>query len=370
MSRVGLVSWWFNRGQAVVMRRVRTVLEDLGHETFVLARPTPKAFHRREYVERSDPWGQPGVTEASGFHVPWEEYERWLDTTGADVVFCFQNYAFDEVRRMRERGVRTIGTFMWEAFGPEHVAGAAGAYDIVYSLTRSGRERFAELGLEAPYVPWGCHPDDVASGDRTRSRGDAAVTYYVPAGYVSRRKPLAEILDAFQEVEDPRLRLVIKLQGTIRGAITVEEIRALARRDQRVSIVDGDLPARLHTALFAASDVCLAPSRWEGLGLHLFEALAMGIPVITTAAPPMDEVVRDGIEGVLVPCSPAAEPTRSGVPAVEPDPEGLRAAIAGLADDEARAAQADNARAAAVGRLSWERTRQGYRDLLADAQAG
>ena len=352
------------------MRRVRTVLEDLGHETFVLARPTRKAFQRRQYVERSDAWDQPGVTEASRFHVPWQEYERWLDTTRAEVVFCFQNYAFDEVRRMRERGVRTIGTFMWEAFGPEHVEGAASAYDIVYSLTRSGRARFAELGIEGPYVPWGCHPDDIVGRDRTPGGGDAAVTYYVPAGYVSRRKPLAEIMEAFHDVEDPRLRLVVKLQGTLRGAITVEEIRTLARRDQRVSIVDGDLPTRLHTALFAASDVCLAPSRWEGLGLHLFEALAMGIPVITTATPPMDEVVRDGREGVLVPCSPAGKPTRSGVPAVEPDPQGLRAAIAMLADDDLRAGQAGNARAAAVGRLSWERTRQGYRDLLAQAQAG
>ena len=37
--RVGVVSKWFNRGQPVVGRQLRSALDELGHETFVLARP-------------------------------------------------------------------------------------------------------------------------------------------------------------------------------------------------------------------------------------------------------------------------------------------------------------------------------------------
>lgn len=41
--------------------------------------------------------------------------------------------------------------------------------------------------------------------------------------------------------------------------------------------------------LYARGSVSLAPSRWEGLGLQLYEAQASGMPVITTDAPPMNE---------------------------------------------------------------------------------
>ena len=40
MARVGIVTKWFNRGQAFVSRYVRDALEERGHETFILARPT------------------------------------------------------------------------------------------------------------------------------------------------------------------------------------------------------------------------------------------------------------------------------------------------------------------------------------------
>ena len=41
--------------------------------------------------------------------------------------------------------------------------------------------------------------------------------------------------------------------------------------------------------IYDEGDVLLAPSRWEGLGLQLYEAAACGMPVITTDGGPMNE---------------------------------------------------------------------------------
>lgn len=54
-------------------------------------------------------------------------------------------------------------------------------------------------------------------------------------------------------------------------------------------------------AVFAALDVFLAPSLWEGFGLVFLEAMALGIPVISTRASAIPEVVADGETGWLVP---------------------------------------------------------------------
>ncbi len=54
-------------------------------------------------------------------------------------------------------------------------------------------------------------------------------------------------------------------------------------------------------AVFAALDVLLAPSLWEGFGLVFLEAMALGIPVIATRVSAIPEVVVDGETGWLVP---------------------------------------------------------------------
>jgi hypothetical protein len=66
--RVGIVSYWFNRGQAVVSRRIRAALDAAGFQTFVLARPTKDGFVRSRFIDRTGPWAQRGVTAASRRH--------------------------------------------------------------------------------------------------------------------------------------------------------------------------------------------------------------------------------------------------------------------------------------------------------------
>jgi glycosyltransferase involved in cell wall biosynthesis len=52
-------------------------------------------------------------------------------------------------------------------------------------------------------------------------------------------------------------------------------------------------------AYFQQADVFVFPSLYEGSALVIYEALASGLPVITT--PNSGSVVRDGLEGYVVP---------------------------------------------------------------------
>ena len=87
-----------------------------------------------------------------------------------------------------------------------------------------------------------------------------------------------------------------------------------------------DLPTDEHLRLFASADVCVAPSRWEGLGLHLYESMALGLPVITNDNPPMNEVIRDGENGLLVRGRRRGK-AKSGIPAYLPRVRELAAAM-------------------------------------------
>lgn len=114
--------------------------------------------------------------------------------------------------------------------------------------------------------------------------------------------------------------------------------------------------------LFSSCHVWLAPSRWEGLGLHFYEALAFGLPIVTNDAPPMNETVRHMDSGILVP-SKVVGTTKSGIPAREPDVGALCSAIEAADDDVLRARLA-----AGTARLraerSWRKVVEGYDGLL------
>jgi 1,2-diacylglycerol 3-alpha-glucosyltransferase len=189
---------------------------------------------------------------------------------------------------------------------------------------------------------------------------------------MSKRKPLAETIAAFRAAPDRRLRLVLKAQVERQAKQVATMIRGgtrLGRRDRRIEVFTADLPTEEYLRMLAAADVCLAPSRWEGLGLHLFEATALGVPIVTNDNPPMNEVVVDGVNGLLVPGVPDGLAPRSGIPAFTPDVAALTAAIERIGDDGFRAELAAGARRRRE-ELSWELTTADLADLIAPPAAG
>lgn len=62
------------------------------------------------------------------------------------------------------------------------------------------------------------------------------------------------------------------------------------------------MPVVRHTAeLLPVFDVCVVPSRQEGLGLSAIEAQAAGVPVVASGVGGLVDVVKEGHTGVLVP---------------------------------------------------------------------
>ena len=356
--RVGIVTKWFNRGQPIVGRYVRSAVEELGHESFVLARPRREKGPRPGVLERTGIWDQPRVTEASAFEVPLDEYLAWVEANGIEAVLCDQNYQFAELAALRERGVRVIGRFVWEHFTEEHLIPARQAYDTIYSVIEAERERYRSWGLETPLVPWGIHPELL---EIPVERADDGITRFVfPGGFLGHRKPLEPVAEAFARTSNPDIRLLVKAQVERNR---LGKLSRRVRKDKRIELALGDEEWAPHLMTIAACDVCVTPSRWEGLGLPLYEAMAFGQPVITNDDPPMNEVVSDGVNGLLV-RSHADGLARSGIEARRPDPDALTEAIERLADPGLRAELAAGAERTRE-QLGWDRTVAGLGELLA-----
>jgi glycosyltransferase involved in cell wall biosynthesis len=114
---------------------------------------------------------------------------------------------------------------------------------------------------------------------REQIAGDADRLLLISVGRLVAQKGFADLLDAFSILlqSHPALCLVIVgdgdlrfvLEEKIKGLGLSESVHLLGRRS--------DVPQ-----LLSASDVYVLASRWEGLPIAVLEAMAAGLPVITT----------------------------------------------------------------------------------------
>jgi glycosyltransferase involved in cell wall biosynthesis len=146
-----------------------------------------------------------------------------------------------------------------------------------------------------------------------------------------------------------RVRLVIVGDGPARGEV---EAAIAALPEPRWVVMTGrrmDVPK-----LMPAFDTFALSSRTEGLPLVVPEAMAVGLPIVTTAVGGLPAVVDDGQTGMLVPIDEAM----------------LAAALGRLIADPARArAMGRRGREVALERYSAERMVDAYLAVYARARA-
>jgi glycosyltransferase involved in cell wall biosynthesis len=178
-------------------------------------------------------------------------------------------------------------------------------------------------------------------------------TLLLAVGRLATQKDYPTLLDAFARLSGrPGLRLAIAGDGPERPRLE----QALRERPLTVSLLGTrhDVPD-----LLRAADVFVLSSCIEGFPNAVGEALLAGRPVVATAAGGVPELVRDGVDGRVVPVGDAGA---------------LAAAVAALLDEPAAAARMAASGARRVREeFSVEamvrRTEALYRELLAETSS-
>lgn len=165
-------------------------------------------------------------------------------------------------------------------------------------LGEDWREFFLSLGVAGHRIM--VEPNPVVLPDALPPRSDVATVQLLYLGMITPRKGVFELLQAVAQLPvavRSRLRLVMAGNGEvsrlreqavqlgITDVVTIHDWVEQAQRDQ----------------LLAQSQGFILPSHTEGLPMALLEAMAWGLPVISTPVGSIAEHVSDGANGLLVP---------------------------------------------------------------------
>lgn len=135
--------------------------------------------------------------------------------------------------------------------------------------------------------------------ERFRQNTGIAEPYILFVGSVEPRKDIPTLVRAFEIAAERNKDIILVLAGG-KGWLNHEadeRIMSSAVRDRirRLGYIDdGDLPA-----IYSGAEVFIMPSRYEGFGLPVLEAMACGCPVVSSDAGSLPEVVGDA--GMLFP---------------------------------------------------------------------
>lgn len=182
--------------------------------------------------------------------------------------------------------------------------------DKQFIISQFGTEECHKVGIKsAVHLPIGIDTDNwriAKIRERKKFRtglGFTDKTYAVlTVADNQERKNLAAGMEAFAEFskDKPDARYVLVTREHLPIGWRLRDYAVELGITDKLVIVERGIPFADLWAVFAACDVFMLPSKAEGLGMPLLEAMAVGLPCIATDACGMKELLSDE-RGFLVP---------------------------------------------------------------------
>jgi glycosyltransferase involved in cell wall biosynthesis len=292
MKKVGIVTTWFERGAAYVSKQFKEVWEE-DCEIFIYARGG-------EDVAKNNPhWHSNNLTYGKRFNytrldlIDLKHFENWIKENKLDIVFFNEQHMWSPVLLCNNLGIM-IGSYI-DYYTPETIE-LFGLYDFLICNTKRHFSVF-KWHPQVYYIPWGTNTT-IFNERQKKITNLTEIVFFHSAGMNPYRKGTDYVIRAFSKLNKENTKLVIHTQTEIIKIFPdLKKMMNTLIQVDKLEIINNSVPA---PGLYHLGDVYVYPTRLEGIGLTIAEANACGMPVITTNEAPMNEFIKEGINGHLV----------------------------------------------------------------------
>jgi 1,2-diacylglycerol 3-alpha-glucosyltransferase len=216
-----------------------------------------------------------------------DDLKKWIDTTGVTTILFNEQHFWGPVLFCKSLGLR-LGAYI------DYYLADTVPFFLIYDYLICNTKRHYSVFSWHPhcsYIPWGTDlnlfkPHNLDRVDPKK------IVFLHSSGYCPYRKGTDLLLQAFETMPHENCRLVIHSQlPAHRYEGNSQKIIAKLKANHSLEFIEKTVSA---PGLYYMGDVYIYPSRLDGIGLSVTEAVACGLPVITTDEPPMNEFVQTG----------------------------------------------------------------------------
>ena len=255
---------------------------------------------KRHEVFFSSPFDMPALMQLTSL-IKREKYtvvitHLWLANTvgriaarfaGVPTVFAFEQNVYDTVKS-------------WKQFLLDRLL--QGSTTRIIAISQAVKDSIVRHGINPKRIDIllnTIQPEDYQLPvDRNILRRELGLPedafLFITIGRLEKQKAHDILLKAFQKVT--RGDLIIVGEGDLKDSL--QKQTTTLGLDGKVFFlgVRKDIPALLNS-----SDCFVFPSRWEGVGIVMLEALAAGLPTIVSDFSAAKEIITNGSDGLIVP---------------------------------------------------------------------
>ncbi len=170
-------------------------------------------------------------------------------------------------------------------------------------ISEFGTEEAKRIGIDSDYLQVGIDTEawkQVEQEEKTKLRRGFGFTeeefVVLTVADNQERKNLVAAMDMFAEFakDKPHARYVMVTREHNQVGWKLRDYAQEIGINDKLMLLERGIPHKELWVTYAISDVFLLPSKTEGLGMPLMEAMAVGIPCIATNCTGMKELLADG----------------------------------------------------------------------------
>ncbi|TDL93395.1 glycosyltransferase [Macrococcus brunensis] len=277
--KIGFVTTWMERGGAYVTKAYIDLLKD-NHEVFVYARGGVLL------AKGDQNWDKDYVTWAPrqySTNIRFSHFKKWIEENEIDTVFFNEQQEIEPVLLLKKQFPQLkVGTYI--DYYKENTVKDFDIYDFLICNTKRHYSVFKDHA-QCFYVPWGT---DIETFKLQQQQFDEIVFFH--SSGLSNRKGTTYLVDAFMdETIYPYAKLIIHTQQDFEKTFSysLDELQKY-----NIQVIEKTVSA---PGLYHLGNVYVYPTKLDGLGLTMYEALACGLPVIATDNAPMNEVINNKV---------------------------------------------------------------------------
>jgi 1,2-diacylglycerol 3-alpha-glucosyltransferase len=216
-----------------------------------------------------------------------DDLKKWIDANNISTILFNEQHFWSPVLFCKSLGLR-LGAYI------DYYLADTVPFFQIYDFLICNTKRHYDVFSWHPhcfYIPWGTDlrifkPRSLDPVDPNN------IIFFHSSGVSPYRKGTDLVLQAFQSISHEKCRLVIHSQLPLSRYTGIHrKIISKLENNGSLDFIEGTVSA---PGLYHMGDIYVYPSRLDGIGLTVPEAMACGLPVITTDEPPMNELVQPG----------------------------------------------------------------------------